>query len=321
MNKRNFLLILFFTLFGFAASVRVGAQTKDSLQQPSNTDSTSKSESTNKAKIDSGRIAVDSSKLQARDSVRLEKKDTTLVFFYHLNSEIPLDGNIFFRVEEPFEPAGKDHMVYILGGMLLGLGIIRVGFSKYYSDMVRIFTHTTFRQMSIRERLVQNWLASLLMNLFFCASAGLFLYQLAMHKNWLPPGGVWWQQLAFCVGFVAAIYLGKFITLKLSGWLFDLGDISDTYTFMVFHINKVIGVILLPATIALALGATNLQQVAEAASLMVLAFLFLYRYILAFPLLRQRVKVIPFHFFLYFCAFEIIPVLVIYKLMLLIIIG
>jgi hypothetical protein len=36
-------------------------------------------------------------------------------------------------------------------------------------------------------------------------------------------------------------------------------------------------------------------------------------------LLRQHVKIIPFHFFLYFCAFEIVPVLVIYKWMLLVI--
>jgi len=102
----------------------------------------------------------------------------------------------------------------------------------------------------------------------------------------------------------------------LSGWLFGYRELAETYNFMVFLVNKVVGILLLPASVALALGVPALQSVLLVVSLFGVAFLFLYRYVLAMPLLRQHVRIIPMHFFLYLCAFEIIPVLIIYKVML-----
>jgi hypothetical protein len=115
------------------------------------------------------------------------------------------------------------------------------------------------------------------------------------------------------MAFVAVIYSVKYIGLQVSGWLFGLRELAETYTFMVFLINKVVGVLLLPASLVLALGAANLKPIFVTVSVVGLAALFIYRYIIALPLLRQHVKVIPIHFFLYFCAFEIIPVLLVYK--------
>jgi hypothetical protein len=196
------------------------------------------------------------------------------------------------------------------------LGIIRMAFSKYFADLIRLFTKTTIQQKSLREQLLQNRLASLLMNLFFCLSAGTFLFQLARYKNWLPDNGIWWQQLLMCVGLIAAVYVVKYIGTAISGWLFGFRELAEAYNFMVFLVNKVVGILLLPATIALALGVPDLQAICLVASLFGLGFLFLYRYILAIPLLRQHVRIIPIHFFLYLCAFEIIPVLIVYKVML-----
>ncbi len=242
--------------------------------------------------------------------------DTTLAFFNQLNPFIDTGGSLFYRMESSFEPPNKDLLFYWLAGGVLVLGIIRIAFSKYFSDMLRIFSQTTFRQKAIRDQLVQNRLASLLMNLFFCFSAGTFLYQLGAYRQWFGPGTVWWQQSVLCMAFVAAVYAVKYMTIHLSGWLFGLRELADTYTFMVFLVNKVVGIMLLPASIALALGVADLKAMMVVASLFGLGFLFLYRYVLAVPLLRQHVRVIPFHFFIYFCAFEIVPVLVIYRWML-----
>jgi hypothetical protein len=222
----------------------------------------------------------------------------------------------FYRKEDPFVPKDKDDAFYILGGMLLLLGIIRMAFSKYFADLIRLFTKTTIQQKSLREQLLQNRLASLLMNLFFFISAGAFLFQVASYKSWLPVNGVWWQQLLMCVGLISSVYLVKYIGTAISGWLFGFKELAESYNFMVFLVNKVVGILLLPATIALALGAPDLQAIFLVASLFGVGFLFLYRYVLAVPLLRQHVRILPIHFFLYLCAFEIIPVLIVYKVML-----
>ncbi|HSR38804.1 MAG TPA: DUF4271 domain-containing protein [Phnomibacter sp.] len=246
----------------------------------------------------------------------VRQPDTTLAFFNRLNPYLGIQGALYYRLEKPFQPLSKDALFYWLAGAVLFLGIVRVGFSKYFSDMLRMFSQSSFRQKSIRDQLQQNRLASLLMNCFFFFSAGTFLYQLGQFKGWFASDLSWWMQSLLCIGFVAAVYMVKYLTIGLSGWLFGLSELADTYTFMVFLVNKIIGIMLLPASISLALGVADLQSVMVVASLFGLGFLFLYRYVLAIPMLRQHLRVIPFHFFIYFCAFEIVPVLLIYKWML-----
>lgn len=248
--------------------------------------------------------------------VEVRQPDTTLAFFNQLNPYLNMQGALYYRLEKPFRPLSKDALFYWLAGGVLFLGIVRVGFSKYFSDMIRMFSQSSFRQKSIRDQLQQNRLASLLMNCFFFFSAGTFLYQLGQLKGWFSSDLNWWMQSLLCIGFVAAVYMIKYITIGLSGWLFGLSELADTYTFMVFLVNKIIGIMLLPASVSLALGVADLQSVMVVASLFGLGFLFLYRYVLAIPVLRQHLRVIPFHFFIYFCAFEIVPVLLIYKWML-----
>jgi hypothetical protein len=242
--------------------------------------------------------------------------DTSLAFFIRLNPLLPVDGTFFYRKEDLFVPQNKDYTFYILGGLLLMLGTIRMAFSKYFADLIRLFTKTTIQQKSLREQLLQNRLASLLMNVFFCLSAGVFLFQVAHYKGWLPAYGIWWQQLLICVGLIASVYMVKYIGTTISGWLFGFKELAESYNFMVFLVNKVVGILLLPATVALALGVPDLQAIGLVASLFGLGSLFLYRYVLAVPLLHQHVRILPIHFFLYLCAFEIIPVLILYKVML-----
>ncbi len=44
-----------------------------------------------------------------------------------------------------------------------------------------------------------------------------------------------------------------------------------------------------------------------------IAAMFLYRYIIAYPSLRPTVHLNRFHFFIYLCTFEILPLALIYK--------
>jgi hypothetical protein len=78
-----------------------------------------------------------------------------------------------------------------------------------------------------------------------------------------------------------------------------------------------IAIFLLPFLILLAFTSKPVYDVAFTGSLCLVAGLFCYRMILTFAAIRNQVKVNPFHFFLYLCAFEIAPLLLIYKALLL----
>lgn len=231
------------------------------------------------------------------------------------NPYVQAQGPIEYRVLQAFFPVVKDGLFYLLLGVLLFLGLIRYIFSKYFSDLFRIFFQTTFRQKSIREQLLQNRAASLALNLFFCISGGLFLYQLASYKHWISPENPW-QTSLWCILLVVVVYTIKYVGLQISGWLFGIKELADTYAFIVFLINKVMGVMLLPATIMLALGTQTGVSVVLTLSLLVLGLLYFYRYIIAMPMVRAYSRVSSFHFFIYLCAFEIVPLLLVYKFVL-----
>jgi hypothetical protein len=112
------------------------------------------------------------------------------------------------------------------------------------------------------------------------------------------------------------IYLVKFITLKFSGWIFDRKEAADTYTFIVFLLNKLLGVFLVPFSIVIAYAGGNFLDIIVTLSYALIGGFFLYRFFLAYSALRNELKISLLHFFIYLCAFEIIPVILIYKVLL-----
>jgi hypothetical protein len=112
------------------------------------------------------------------------------------------------------------------------------------------------------------------------------------------------------------IYFIKFIGLKFTGWLFNIRGAADSYIFVVFIINKVIGIFLLPFLVLLTFTQGDAYKVVMVLSWCGIGVLFIYRFLLTYASIRNQVRFNPFHFFLYLCAFEIAPLLLIYKALL-----
>lgn len=93
-------------------------------------------------------------------------------------------------------------------------------------------------------------------------------------------------------------------------------EATYSYIFIVFVVNKVIGIILFPFLILLAFSQGNVYAASLTISWCMLAGMLAYRVILTFAAIRNQVSINPFHFFLYLVAFEIAPLLLIYKALL-----
>ena len=92
-----------------------------------------------------------------------------------------------------------------------------------------------------------------------------------------------------------------------------MSEAADSYVFIVFIINKMIGILLLPFLVVLAFAVGNVYTVGLTLSWCLFGGLLIYRLILSFGAVRNQVRVNLFHFFLYLCAFEIAPLLLVYK--------
>ena len=216
------------------------------------------------------------------------------------------------RAGKPFVPKNYDPYFYLLCGVFFFVGLTRRAFPKYYSDMYRVFSQSGFRQKSIRDQLLQNKVASIGLNVIFFVTGGVFIYLVSINKGILAQNA-WYLQVLICIGFLMAIYGTKYIALMTGGWVFGSGDLLDSYSFIVFFVNKIAGLFLLPVILFLWLGVSSLHASLVSLSFLVLSLLFLYRFFLVLPLVRSRSGVSSFHFFIYLCTFEIIPILLLVK--------
>jgi hypothetical protein len=207
---------------------------------------------------------------------------------------------------------GKELLFYSLLALLLFFAFIRLSFPKYISDLFRVAFKTTLKQRQIGEQLVQTPLPSLLLNFFFLVSSSMYISFVLGHFE-LSDNFSFWLLCLYCFIALAIIYVIKFISLKFFGWLFNITPTTDGYIFIVFMINKIIGIYLLPFLVILAFTSDDLYQVAFVLSYTGVLGLLAYRFILSYGLARNQIRVNPFHFFLYLCAFEIVPLLLIYK--------
>jgi hypothetical protein len=203
----------------------------------------------------------------------------------------------------------------VILALALWMGILKSGYQKYYDDLFTVFFRSSLRQHQIREQLLQARLPSLLYNLFFVGSAGTFLYLLAAPYA-ARLGHPDWELWGIAIGVVALLYAVKFVGLKLSGWVFGMTGAVDTYIFIVFLVNKILGVALLPVVVLLAFAKDPLQSVAATLGVLLVVGMLIYRFIRSYRPVWEEVQMSRFHFFLYLCAFEIAPLLLIYKTML-----
>ncbi|HEX7904364.1 MAG TPA: DUF4271 domain-containing protein [Chitinophagaceae bacterium] len=210
---------------------------------------------------------------------------------------------------------GKETLFYVLVGLVLLFALLRNAFPKYFSDLFKLFFRTTLKQRQIREQLMQTPLPSLLFNGFFIVSGGLYADFMLLHFQLIEKED-FWPYFFYCSTGLSCIYLVKFIGLKVLGWIFNLRNAADSYVFIVFIVNKVIGIFLLPFLILLAFVEGTGYTVALVLSWVGVCVLFFYRFILTYAAVRNQVRFNIFHFFLYLCAFEIAPLLLIYKLLL-----
>jgi hypothetical protein len=209
---------------------------------------------------------------------------------------------------------GKEIFFYVLAGLVLFFAFIKNAFARYVADLTKLFFRTTIKQRQVKEQLMQAPLPSLLLNILFFLTGAVFV-ALLLQRYGLGTSFNFWFLLLYCALGLAAIYLVKFITLKLCGWLFRIPEATDAYTFIVFTTNKIIGILLLPLLVLLAFTTGEFKENVLRLSLLLIGAVFLYRFFLSYVSIHRQVKVDLFHFLLYLCAFEIAPLLLINKLL------
>ena len=239
--------------------------------------------------------------------------DTITYEKYYVSAWLPFQKTPVYEIIAERKPMGKEVLFYILTGLVALLAGIRLIFPKYFKNLFLLFMQTSMRQKQTRENLLQNNLASIFLNILFMVSAGIYITLLVLYKHWVDLS--FNHLLLYGVVFLFVVYLVKYIFLAFSGWVFNVPEATSAYSFVVFLVNKVLCIILIPFVWIITFSPLPIKQVAITISAGIILVLFLYRYLISFGVIRTNLKVSVLHFFLYLCAVELLPLFLIYKLL------
>jgi hypothetical protein len=250
------------------------------------------------------------------DTVARQKRDTTMQSLLSQNKLLNTSGTPVSLVVKLKKNDNNDMLFYLLTAMVLLLACLKFFYNRYFTNLFRVFFNTSLRQSQLTDQLLQAKLPSLLFNLFFIISAGFYVYLLLLHYKWVNETDRW-LILACCVGVLSLIYVIKFCTLKFTGWITGFAESTNTYVFIIFLINKIIGIFLVPLTIIIAFAMPSIANSAVLISMLCVGFLLLMRFFRSYGLIQHQLKISRLHFFLYITGVEILPLLLIYKALIL----
>ncbi len=207
----------------------------------------------------------------------------------------------------------KNGLFYLLFVLALILSIAKTIYPRYFTNMFRVFFNSSLRQSQLTDQLLQDKLPSMIFNIFFVVLVGIYLYILKVYQN-DKNDYINWNMLGICIAAFAVIYFIKFLTLKFTGWITGYKDEAGIYIFIVFLINKIVAVCLLPILIVIAFSTLKLVNIFIVISFVLIGTMLFIRFLRSFALLQNRLKVSRFHFFLYIFSVEVLPLFLIYKL-------
>lgn len=264
--------------------------------------------------------ALQDSALQKRDSSAIASIPEKKISLWRENIERALQQSKYINsVAAPIASIARervqpfnDMLFYLMLTVVLFLAFLRFFFAKYFNNLFRVFFNTSLRQSQLTDQLLQAKQVSLFFNILFTVTGGLYFYFLIRHFNWIKDGNAI-GNIGLCILSVALIYFVKYISLKFTGWLTGYHQAANTYLFIIFLINKILGILLIPFIVVIAFAAGFLKYPAVLVSLLLIGLMFLLRFLRSYGLLRKEIKVSRFHFFIYIAGIELMPLLLIYK--------
>jgi hypothetical protein len=99
-----------------------------------------------------------------------------------------------------------------------------------------------------------------------------------------------WLIMGICIVLVHFIYAVKYSVLKFAGWITGNRETASTYIFVVFMINKIIGILLVPLMILVVFANPVYLHSILIISFTVLGLLLLLRYFKSYGLLLKQIK-------------------------------
>lgn len=186
-------------------------------------------------------------------------------------------------------------------------------FRSVYQKAYRGFLNENMLNQIHREAQSSGALAYYILYVMFVLNAGTFVFLTARHFGATFPWGLW-QSWLMCVGGTAALVLAKHLVLTYIGAVFPVGKETGSYQFTMVVFGILLSLVLVAANVFVAYGPSDMTSAALFATFGITGLLYAFRSLRGLIIANNFLLAHKFHFFLYLCAVEIAPLMVLIKL-------
>jgi len=203
-------------------------------------------------------------------------------------------------------------MIIVVIGLLIYTGLLNLFLGNDIRDVIlSSFNKHALSQTDKEGGLINSW-AYLGLFILFSLTMGLFLYQLSLYFNsaYSIGGFLAFLRLSVIISLLLAL---KFVILKLAGFIFEIGGMVSEYLAVLNLTYFNMAFVLLGVAICFSLVSSQfiplLLTFTTVAAILVIAWQYI----------RNSVSIISdfrfhkFYLFVYLCALEICPVLILIK--------
>lgn len=259
-----------------------------------------------------------------RDTVSiLNVKDTTVAIAKNLKYYNLLDSCIFLNLQGTpqnlpavsFQPTNFTWLFYSIAFLFLIFGLIKIHYQHYFETLIRVLFNTTLKQNQLTDQLVQSKQQSLIFNVLFVVLAGIYAFTLIqfLGNKRLGIENIKVKYMLTSMLIIAICYTVKYLSLLFVGWLTNFKQEVKSYIFIIFLLNKVLGIFLLILLPFIIFANNTISSFAVLISIVAIVLSFLLRYARSFAQLKSKFNLNVVLFLLLVFCLEVMPLGIIFK--------
>ena len=208
--------------------------------------------------------------------------------------------------------AREQWVIAAIIGLLIYTALLNLFLSRDIKNVIQSFYNKhALSQLDKEGGPINSW-AFIGLFILFSLTFGLVLYQLTVYNGvYYDIGG--FQLFISLSGVISLLFALKFIILKFIGYVFDMNRLVSQYIAILNLTYFNIAFVLLAVAICFSLLATAFIRPLLFFTLVIIAIIFAWQYLRNSVNIISNFRLHKFYLFIYLCALEICPILILIK--------
>lgn len=196
---------------------------------------------------------------------------------------------------------------------LITLTLLVIAFRVYFERVYTAFLNDNLLGQLYRERVAGG--VTPFWALYFIYFFNIAFFIFLLFKVYAVPAAKYSIQLFFAVFFtVVLLTTFKHLVLSFIAFVFPVEREAKLYSFSINIFNIIVGIALIPVNLLIASGPANTNKLFIALGFIIIILIYIFRSLRGLLIANRFITFYKFHFLLYICTIEFAPLVLFYKI-------